>query len=140
MEPDMNILFFVTPKANTVYLYEDNTLRQALQKLKHHGYTAVPVINRNGEYVGTLSEGDLLWSILDHSLYSDNARERYHVRDILKSRQNKAVNINAAIEDLIELSMNQNFVPVIDDRNIFIGLATRKDILNYYFHNKNKQH
>ena len=134
----MNILFFVTPKANTVYVYEDNTLRQALQKLKHHGYTAVPVINRNGEYVGTLSEGDLLWSILDHSLYSDNGREQYHVRDVLKSRQNKAVNIDAAIEDLIELSMNQNFVPVIDDRNIFIGLATRKDILNYYFHNKNK--
>ena len=136
----MNILFFVTPKANTVYVYEDNTLRQALQKLKHHGYTAVPVINRNGEYTGTLSEGDLLWSILEYSLFNDNAREQFHVRDILKSRQNKAVNVEAGIEDLIELSMNQNFVPVIDDRNVFIGLATRKDILNYYFHNKNKQH
>lgn len=135
----MNILFFVTPKADIVYVYDDNTLRQALQKLKHHGYTAVPVINRNGEYAGTLSEGDLLWSILKYSLYSDNAREQYHVRDILKSRQNKAVNVEAGIEEMLELSMNQNFVPVIDDRNIFIGLATRKDILHYYFHDENKR-
>lgn len=135
----MNILFFVTPKSNTVYVYEDNTLRQALQKLVQHRYTAIPVIKRNGEYAGNLSEGDLLWAILEYSLYSDNAREQYHVRDILKNKQNTAVNVEAAIEDMLELSMNQNFVPVIDDRNIFIGLVTRKDILQYYFHKGNKR-
>ena len=29
--------------------------------------------------------------------------------------------------------MNQNFVPVIDDRKVFIGIVTRRDILQYCY-------
>jgi len=129
----MNILFFLIPKCDTVYIHDDCTLRQALEKMKSHGYAAIPVIDRNGKYAGTLSEGDLLWAILNHSAYGDQDREQHLVKDILKGRQNVPVNVEAGIEDLFLLSMNQNFIPVTDDRDLFIGIVTRRDILQYFY-------
>ena len=35
------------------------------------------------------------------------------------------------MEELFERITNQNFVPVTDDRGIFIGIITRKDIITY---------
>ena len=61
----MNILFFLTPKEDVSYLPEDYTLRQALEKMKYHGYSAVPVLTGDGRYVGTVTEGDLLWAMMD---------------------------------------------------------------------------
>ena len=55
----MNILFFLTPKSDVAYISEDDTLRQALEKMEHHKYSAVPIVSRTGRYVGTLTEGDL---------------------------------------------------------------------------------
>ena len=97
----MNVLFSLTPKSEVAYLYDDYSLRQALEKMEHYRYSAVPVIDRNGCYVGTLTEGDLLWYIKDHKI--------------------------------VLTSMNQNFVPVIDDKKIFIGIIRRKDIIEYCY-------
>ena len=58
-----NILFFLTPKAMCVYLHDDFTIRQALEKMEASAYAALPILNRRGEYRGTLTEGDLLWAL-----------------------------------------------------------------------------
>ena len=63
----MNLLFFLKPKNTVAYVYDGNTLRQGLEKMRAHGYTAVPVIEKDGTYVGTVSEGDFLWYLLDHT-------------------------------------------------------------------------
>jgi CBS domain-containing protein len=129
----MNILFFLKPKGDIAFIYDDFTLRQALEKMKHYGYTAIPVLDRTGKYVGTLSEGDLLWAVLGLSAFDDHVKEQYYVKDILKGRYHAPVNVNAVIEDLLLVAMNQNFVPVTDDRDLFIGIVTRRDILQYYY-------
>ena len=56
----MNVLFFLKPKLSVAYIYDTNTVRQGLEKMKHYGYTAIPVIDREGHYVGTVTEGDFL--------------------------------------------------------------------------------
>ena len=56
----MNILFFLTPKSDVAYVFNDDTLRQVLEKIEYHKYTAIPMLNKTGKYVGTVTEGDLL--------------------------------------------------------------------------------
>lgn len=129
----MNILFFLKPKSEIAYLYDHFTLRQALEKMKHYGYAAIPVIDKEGRYVGTLSEGDLLWAVVERDAVENPSREHVKVKDIAKGRQIVPVNVNAEIEDLLLAAMNQNFVPVTDDRGLFIGIVTRKDILQYFY-------
>ncbi|MBQ6633493.1 MAG: CBS domain-containing protein [Ruminococcus sp.] len=127
----MNILQLLKPKATIEYLFSDSTARQALEKMKHHGFTAVPVIDRDGKFVKTLAEGDFLWFMLNSGITDMRELERYDVGQITKRVDMKPVYVSSTIEDLILLSMDQNFVPVIDDREVFIGIVTRKDILDY---------
>lgn len=126
----MNILFFLIPKSDTAYIYSDSTVRQALEKMKYYGYTAVPMISRDGKYIGTVTEGDFLWT-LENQKEKMNDLEHMSILDIKRRANNKPVNIDANIEDLIDISLYQNFIPVIDDQEVFIGLVTRKDIIQY---------
>lgn len=139
----MNVLFFITPKNEVAYLYDDYSLRQALEKIEHYRYSSVPIIDRNGCYVGTITEGDLLWHIKDHDMIDLKGTEKIFLRDVNRRWHNEPVNVNCEIEDLVLTSMNQNFVPVIDDNKIFIGIIRRKDIIAYcydcYKQNKEKQ-
>ena len=73
----MNILFFLTPKSEVAYLYDDQTLRQALEIMEHHRYTAIPMISRLGKYIGTITEGDMLWGIKNE--YDLSLKEAEHV-------------------------------------------------------------
>lgn len=134
----MNILFYLVPKSDVMFLYDDYTLRQALEKMEHHKYSAVPMINRAGNYVGTLTEGDVLWELKDRCLTNLHEAEDIPVRRIRRKMDNQPVNVNCNIEDLVMTSMNQNFVPVIDDNGIFIGIVTRKSIIEYCY-NKYKE-
>lgn len=131
MRSAVNIAYLLTPKHRVAFLYDDNTLRQGLEKLRHHGRSAVPVINRRGQYVGTVSEGDFLWRLLpDEGAFrpcSAKDLERLRVRDIL--RENPSVRITASQEELLDSIVRQNFVPVVDDLNSFIGIVTRQDII-----------
>ncbi len=129
----MNILFFITPKSEVACIYEDDTLRQALEKMEHHKYSAVPILRRDGTYAGTITEGDLLWGIKNQYNLNLQEAERMPVMTIRRRMDNLPVLAKADMEDLIDKALNQNFVPVIDDRGFFIGIITRKDIIKYYY-------
>lgn len=127
----MNILFFLKPKGELAYLYDDSTLRQGLEKLERSGFTAIPVINRNGEYIGTITEGDMLWTLKNKFSLDLRAAEDVSIQTVRRRARFEPISIDSNIEDLFSKAMNQNFVPVIDDRKRFIGLITRKDLIQY---------
>ena len=132
----MNIAYFLLPKNTVAYLYDDYTFRQGLEKMRYHGYTAIPVITREGQYVGTVSEGDFLWRLLSQE---DTSRplsmkelEGLRVRDILDRDAYPPVRITVSMEELLNSAMQQNFIPVVDDLGNFTGIVTRKDIIRYF--------
>lgn len=129
----MNILFFLTPKNEVDYLYSDYTMRQAVEKLDYHGYTAVPVIDRDGRYVSVLTEGDLLRVLKQNYQLDLSEAENIPISSIPRSRQIQSVHANARMEDLIERAASQNFIPVVDDQEKFIGIITRRDIILYCY-------
>ena len=127
----MNILFFLTPKENVAHLDDDDTLRQALEKMEHHGYSAIPMLSKDGKYNGTIKEGDILWYIKDNDFPSLKEMEDIQILDIGRKRDIEAVNISISMDELVNKITNQNFVPVVDDNNVFIGIITRKDVILY---------
>ncbi|MBY7114881.1 CBS domain-containing protein [Bacillus sp. 17RED48] len=127
----MNIAFFLTPKSELVYININSTMRQALEKLEHHRYTAIPLVNTEGEYAGTLTEGDLLWTLKNTASLSFNNTHQVVLSEVSLHRTNEPVSINAEIEDLLSRAMEQNFVPVVDDDGIFIGIVKRRDVIQY---------
>ncbi|MGG7176812.1 CBS domain-containing protein [Clostridium paraputrificum] len=134
----MNIAFFLTPKNEVICENADSTMRQVMERMEHHGYTAIPLIDKSGKYVGTLTEGDLLWKLKNTPDLNFINTESVKVSEIPKRLSHKSVSINADIESLINLAVNQNFVPVVDDNGTFIGIIKRSDIINYCFNELSK--
>ncbi|MBQ3503175.1 MAG: CBS domain-containing protein [Oscillospiraceae bacterium] len=126
-----NILFFLTPKAMCAFLYDDYTVRQALEKMEAAGYAALPILNRRGEYRGTLTEGDVLWAMKNMCYMDMRQAEAHRIMEISRRKDNVPVRVTTSMHDLIERATTQNFVPVVDDKDAFIGLITRKSIINY---------
>jgi CBS domain-containing protein len=127
----MKIAFFLLPKSEVVYLPLKSTMRQALEKMEYHRYTAVPIIDDEGKYVGTITEGDLLWKLKNTHGLSFKDTEKIPLIDVPQRMKNNPVRIDAEIEDLLSLAIVQNFVPVVDDDGVFIGIVRRREIFEY---------
>ena len=128
----MNIIKLMIPKLNVAYVNNNDTVRQGLEKLRAHGFTAVPVISQDGSYAGTLTEGDLLWAIVENGKADLKSLEGRRINSVIKQGRNPAVRIDAKEDELFARAAEQNFVPVCDDRGVFVGIVTRSAIL-YYF-------
>lgn len=127
----MNILFFLIPKSEVAFIYDDYSLRMALEKMQHHKYTQMPILNRDGDYVGNVTTGDLLWYIKDHDLDLMKAQD-VSISKIPKEKSISTIKIDSQMDDLLNLIVVQNYIPVVDDRNKFIGIITRKRVITYY--------
>ena len=129
-----NILFFLKPKAMCAYLYDDYTMRQALEKMESAGYASLPILNKRGEYRGTLTEGDLLWGIKNMCYMDIRQAEAHRIMEISRRKDHIPVRVNTSMQDLVERASTQNFVPVVDDKDTFIGIITRSSIIQYCSH------
>ena len=126
----MNVLFFLKPKQEVCVLHKNYTLRQGIEKMRQYGFAAVPVIDDEGQYCGTVTEGDLLRQVLQHENKAE--WEQIPLREAMRTDVKKPVNVMADMDELLSVAVNQNFVPVVDDRGMFIGIVTRQDILRYF--------
>lgn len=127
----MQITFFLIPKAETVFLLERYTMRQALEKMEYHGYTAVPVVDDEGKYLYTITVSDFLWKLKNTPGLSCNDTEKIALSEIPKYTDIQPVNIDSKLQDLLHRAMEQNFIPVVDDYNTYIGIVRRREIIEY---------
>ena len=128
----MNLLRFLIPKSQVAYLEDTASVRNGLEKLRHHGYTAIPVISKNGDYVGTVTEGDFLWMLLEQEEHALKSLEKKRVSDLIRRHWNPPVRVDETMEQMLSRLMEQNFVPVVDDRGVFVGIVTRRAVLGRY--------
>ena len=133
----MNIAFFLLPKKDVVYLNDNSTMRQALERMEYHRYTSVPIIDNKGKYVGVLTEGDLLWKMKNTPGLTFMNTEKIHLNEIERHTLNNPVHVDAQMEDLIAYAAEQNFVSVVDDNGIFIGIVRRSELIRYCMDCKN---
>ena len=129
----MNILFFLKPKSEVAYIYDYSTLRQVLETMEYHKYASIPMLNKAGEYGGSITEGDLLWGIKAYTNLNLKEAENIFIRDFPRKADYEVVSADSDMEDLIKKAMNQNYVPVVDDQKKFIGIITRRSIIEYCY-------
>ncbi|MCO7126895.1 CBS domain-containing protein [Sporolactobacillus shoreicorticis] len=127
----MNAAFLITPKSEVKFVYEHWTIRQALEKMEHYRYSAIPILNKKGMYIGTLTEGDILWNLKQNEDLDFRDTETFALKDVPRYRDIKAISIDVEIEDIIATSLTQNFVPIVDDSGVFIGMIRRREIIAY---------
>lgn len=126
-----NIFKVLTPKDETVILSSSLSLLDTLKLFEQWKFAILPLIAEDGEYIGTVSEGDLLRFAKDECEFSlANMVDKY-VIEVPRYRSYKPVKASASFKEVFDLILEQNFVPVLDDRGKFIGIIKRKDVLLY---------
>lgn len=133
----MNALNFLKHKSEVVFIYEDYSVKRAMDEFQVSGYTALPILSRDGRYVGSITEGDFLRFLLHYDLIDMSETEQIEVRDLPRRMDNRPIMVDAHMEDLMETVMSQNFVPMVDGRGVFMGIITRKKVLSYFNHRLN---
>lgn len=129
----MEILEFLTPKAQTYYIDANSTIRQALEKFDYHKFSVVSMVDGNGTFVSTVSEGDILRFIKNKADFDVEIAEKTRLKDIEKYRGYKSVKLDSPVDDVLELLKDQNFVPIVDDRGVYSGIIKRKTIIEYLY-------
>ncbi|MFA6667515.1 MAG: CBS domain-containing protein [Bacilli bacterium] len=125
-----NILLFLLPKKDVEYVLNTFTIRQTLEKMEFHHYSEIPVLDKEGKYVGSISDGDLLRVLKNNKIDWDETM-KMTVDKVPVLHDIKPIQIDKNMLDLVSIIINQNFVPVIDDMEHFIGIITRKSVIEY---------
>ncbi|MDO5733357.1 MAG: CBS domain-containing protein [Eubacteriales bacterium] len=127
---DLNIITLFTPKSEIVYISENQSIRQAVERMRAHSYTAVPVLSLDGAYLGTVCEGDFLYYLIDHG-FSKESFEDCNICELIDRNRYHSITVRSSMEEVLLRVLKANFVPVLDDRGLFMGIITRRDVLNY---------
>lgn len=136
----MNILACLTPKSGVDYINDDATLFKTLQVMQKRNHSAIPIINKKGRYVGTITAGDILGCITENFNLSLKASAKFPVLNVKRTKDYRALGVHAVFDEVMEIAMDQNFVPVVDDEDSFIGILTRKEILSWMHEQYNIEH
>ena len=115
----------------TAFLNENATVRQAIELFDVHKYAVIPLVDDEGHFVGTLSEGDLLCFLKNVVKYDIKAAEKVSVKDMERYRQYRSLEVSSLWSEFFVLSLDQNFIPVTDDKGIYIGIVKRREIIKF---------
>ena len=126
----MNLLFFLTPKQDVLYIYEDFTLRQTLEKWANQRFATIPVLKRNGEYVGTITEGDILWGIKNLHGLDLEASEDVPISSFPRRRDYKAVTVTTDMPSLLQAAIDQFMSSYATDTQITDRAVENGDTVN----------
>lgn len=133
-EKNMNITSFLKPVYDITFVYDHQNLNDALQTMTKHRYTSIPVINQEQHYVGTLTEGDILQFLLtNNDCFSQENLSKFKVSDVKRHRDYEPIHVDALMPTLLSKASNENFVPIVDQHDKFVGIITRKTLLEYFF-------
>ena len=125
----MNIARIMVPKALTVYMSAGDTVRQGVEIMRRYGYTAIPVLDGEGRFLGCVNDRDFLRFIVTQENYSREVQEHTTVGQIMRRDFCPPVSITASRDQLIDAALRQNFVPVVDDRGCLCGIVTRRMLI-----------
>ena len=121
----VNILFFLTPKSDVAYIFEDETLRQTLEKMEHRKFSCIPLLSLDGKYKGTISEGDLLWGMKTLNVPNLKTAEGISIMAIPRRATYKAVHADSDMEDLLDKARIMFRLSMIRD-TLSVSLPVKK--------------
>ena len=125
----MNIAKIMIPKVLTAFLHEESSVRRGMELMRRQGYTAIPVLDAGGKYVGTVNEGDFLRLLVSVGSTDPKDYELKQIKDIVRHDFCPPLGIAADEDEVIDAVMQQNFVPIVDDRGCFCGIVTRRSVI-----------
>ena len=118
---------------NVATLTDTNNLEHALLVLTNIGYSKIPVLNKEQQLVGLISLSNVVSEMFDTESINPERLAKVQVSDVM-DKNVKATMLPFNIEKILNLLVDSNFIPVVDEKEKFLGIITRKEILKSVNH------
>lgn len=119
---------FVIPGHQVATVRAENTCLHALMVLNSVGYSAIPVLDRDGRVAGQISSPMIFSGIKDELNYNWDQLSERRVSEVL-STELGVIDQNFELEDVLHMLVDNSFICVVDDEGFFRGIVTRKQLL-----------
>lgn len=138
-EPTANIM---TPASDVAVLREDDSLLHAILVLSNSGYQTIPVLDKKNRVRGLISISQIVTSCEDVSFFNESKLTGTRVYEVMDQIVPMLFD-DFDLEDVLRLLINHNFVCITHKNGYFLGIVTRKTILerfNNIAHNIEKEY
>lgn len=127
------MLDFMIPADNVANVIDQHTLSTGLLILTQSNYTMIPVLSAESKLMGVISMSMIIKAVMTVDAIEMERLDELKVRDVMLS-QPVRVQTNCHLADVLNYLIDQNFVCVVDGDNRFLGIITRKNVMQRLTH------
>lgn len=127
------MLDFMIPADNVANVIDQHTLSTGLLILTQSNYTMIPVLSAESKLMGVISMSMIIKAVMTVDAIEMERLDELKVRDVMLS-QPVRVQSNCNLADVLNYLIDQNFVCVVDGDNRFLGIITRKNVMQRLTH------
>lgn len=134
---------FLIPSSRIAFVQKDNPLYHAFLILTKVKYAKIPVLDKDNHVVGLLSLAMITDKMLKTDKISISPLNKLKVSDVMQTDFVKINFVQTTLENQLHLLINNAFLPVVDDKERFQGILTRREWIktfNYLTHNFDKKY
>ncbi|BAQ57957.1 cyclic-di-AMP-binding protein CbpB [Lactobacillus acetotolerans] len=128
---------FLIPASRIAFVEDDNPLYHAFLILTRVKYSKIPVLDKKSRVVGLISLAMITDKMLKTDKISIEPLDKLKVRDVMQTKFSKINFVQTTLETQLHLLIDNAFLPVVDDQDVFQGLLTRREWIkafNYVVH------
>lgn len=101
------------------------TVRKALDLIKEHDVSQLPVIDSKGKAVGSVEDGDLMSAVLENNALLDAPVSQ------VMNKTFPVIGADSPIEHAIDLLTKKYPAVLVEDGHRMVGILTRYDVIEY---------
>ncbi|MBP2099171.1 cyclic-di-AMP-binding protein CbpB [Enterococcus rivorum] len=124
---------FLIPAENVANVMYLNPLSHALLVLSQVKYSRIPVLDKGDRFVGLISLSDVVDKMFDLTKVDLEKLNEFTVADVMEVNV-PVIREDWELENVLHLLVNASFVPVVDEKQRFKGIITRKELLKAVNH------
>lgn len=133
---------YLIPADVVANVQTDNNLYHAFLVLTKVKYSKIPVLDHGGHFEGLVSLPLITEQMLGFDQLNTEILLQKRVCDVMET-QVKTVHDVDDVEETLHLMIDNPFVPVVDEQQIFQGIVTRREFMksfNFLTHEIGKQY
>ncbi|MCY9807333.1 CBS domain-containing protein [Lentilactobacillus senioris] len=130
----------VIPAERVATVNENNNLQHVFLVLTKIKYSKIPVLDNDNHFKGLISLAMITDQMLNNDGIDGHRLENILVKDVMQTDVH-AIYERENLEVILRYLVDENFLPYIDEDDVFMGIITRREILkeiNFLTHNYDK--
>ncbi|CAM4129456.1 hypothetical protein AT575_06610 [Streptococcus penaeicida] len=122
-----HLVNYLIPADDLAIFIDTHNSDHVMLLLVNNGFSRVPVLTKDRQYRGTISISDILNYQVKNQL-TDWELNQTDIGEMVNTKI-EAIPMTSSLTHIMHKLVDYPFLPVVNEKNLFVGIITRKSIL-----------